>query len=473
MWVRRLGRFFVQTYVSMAVSIALFLAVLLVSASFARASGFAIIEHSATGMGNAFAGGSAIAEDASTVFFNPAGMIRLEGTQIVNAFHVIDPSADYDDDGSTLNPALGGGPLLGSNDDGGKTGYVPNFYISHRLNESWALGLGINAPFGLATKYDDDWVGRYGAIKSELMTINVNPSFAYRLNEMWTFGMGINIQYIDVTLSNALDSSAICLPSFGGATCSAFGTSGLTSVGDVTLDGKQELTGDDISVGWNFGFLIEPRDDLRFGVAYRSQIRHKLDGKVKFTYSEELADMVSTPYPGGFGGTGLFTNQDATARVDLPETVSVSAVHDLTDEWTIMGDVTWTGWRSFDELVVNFEGGQPQSTLPEDWEDSYRYSIGARYQPSKLWTLRTGVAYDETPIKGRKERTARIPGNDRTWLSFGAGYRLSDQSKIDIGYTHLFVDDTKIDNVDAFGHTLKGEYEADVNIYSVQFTYNF
>ena len=112
--------------------------------------------------------------------------------------------------------------------------------------------------------------------------------------------------------------------------------------------------------------------------------------------------------------------------------------------------------------------------IPEDWEDTWRYSVGARYQLNEKVTLRTGVAYDETPIKNKYKRTPRIPGNDRTWLSFGGGYRISDRTKIDFAYTHIFVDDTKMENTDeSFGSTLKGEYEADVNLYSMQVTFNF
>ncbi len=430
-------------------------------AGLAQASGFAIIENSATGMGNAFAGGSAIAEDASTVYFNPAGMMRLQGSQLVGAIHVIDPEADFDNEGSTL---WTGGLMSGSDDDGGEVGYVPNLYFTHRVDESLALGIGVNAPFGLTTDYSDKWVGRYTAIKSKLVTLNINPSFAYRVNEQFSFGAGVSFQYADVELTNALDTGTICLATAGPAAC---GGLGIATPGDLALDGRQKLTGDDWSQGWNLGALYEPTEALRFGLAYRSKVDFKIDGKVKFQNNQVFEDNVIP----GLGGA--FTNQDATARLSLPESASVSAVADISDEWTLMGDVTWTRWSRFEELTVKFKSGQPTSTIPEDWDDSYRYSIGARYQRDKL-TLRTGVAYDETPIKGREERTPRIPGNDRTWLSFGVGYQILENTKLDFGYAHLFVDDTKIENTDAsFGHTVKGEYEATVDIYSLQVTYNF
>ncbi len=458
MYLSRLSKIFKQSMIGFVIFLG--------SAGLAHASGFAIIENSATGMGNAFAGGAAIAEDASTVYFNPAGLMRLEGTQIVNAIHVIDPSADFDNQGSTLNPAVGGGLISGPDDDGGEVGYVPNLYIAHRVTDSFAMGLGINAPFGLVTDYDDDWVGRYTAIKSDLRTININPSLAFRVNDQFSWGIGMNVQYADVELTNALDSSTICLASPAAAVCGvAFG---LGTPGNVAVDSKQKLTGDDWSLGWNLGALYEPTEDLRFGFAYRTKMSHEVDGKVKFDNSPEFQAFVSAVAP-----PGVFTNQKASARLTLPETVSGSVAANVTDELTLMADVTWTHWSRFEELVVNFDWNQPQSVIPEDWEDSWRYSVGARYQRDKL-TLRTGVAYDETPIKGKIERTPRIPGNDRTWLSFGIGYQILDNAKLDFGYSHLFVDDTKIENTDAsFGHTVKGEYEADVNIYSLQVTYNF
>jgi long-chain fatty acid transport protein len=148
-----------------------------------HAAAFALIEQGVVPMGSAYAGGAAQAEDPSTVFFNPAGMTRLKGTQVAGALHVVMPEAKFDNDGSLrLYPPYSTAsiPMTGGNGgDGGETGYVPNFYVTHRLSEQWAIGLGLNAPFGLATKYDGGWVGRYHAVESELRTININPSVAF------------------------------------------------------------------------------------------------------------------------------------------------------------------------------------------------------------------------------------------------------------------------------------------------------
>lgn len=149
----------------------------------ASAAGFALIENSASGMGNAYAGGAAIADDASTVWFNPAGMMRLNGDQMSAALHIISPSAQFKDGGSSQSAAAGGGPLSGNEDDGGATAVVPNFYYVTELSENSRFGVGVTVPFGLSTDYDDDWVGRYHATTSEVQAININPSFAFKHND--------------------------------------------------------------------------------------------------------------------------------------------------------------------------------------------------------------------------------------------------------------------------------------------------
>ena len=145
----------------------------------AQAAGFALIEQSASGMGNAFAGGSAAAEDASTIYFNPAGMTYIDGTQAVGALHLIKPNAEFHDKGSVK--ALGLPPKGDEGPNAGDLAFVPNFYFMTDINPSIKAGIGVNAPFGLKTEYDDKWVGRFQADKSEVKTININPAIALRL----------------------------------------------------------------------------------------------------------------------------------------------------------------------------------------------------------------------------------------------------------------------------------------------------
>jgi long-chain fatty acid transport protein len=424
-------------------------------APLAHGAGFALIEQSASGQGNAYAGGSAIAEDATTVYFNPAGMTRLHGTHTLLAGHVIITGADFDNQGSVLNPALGDVPLPGDSDKGGQSGYVPNLYLVTEVGERWRLGLGIGSLFGLKTDYDDDWVGRYHALHSHLTTVNFNPSVAYKLNDMWSLGAGIDIQYADAKLSNAIDFGTVCVGQLGPQVCNALG------VQPTTADGRLKIGGDDWGYGFNLGLLFQPLPSTRFGLAYRSKVALSLKGHANFRVPEQAAFLTAT---------GAFTNTDVKAAVDLPETVSISAVHEINPQWTLMGDVTWTRWSRFDEIVFRFDNpAQPTSSQPEDWNDSTRYSLGLNWRPTGAWTLRTGVAYDETPVPGSRERTARIPDNDRTWLSFGLGYRFSPRLSFDLGYSHLFIDDASIDNTEvSTGHVLKGKYDLNVDVVSAQ-----
>lgn len=433
-------------------------------------AGFALIEQSVTGLGNAFAGGSAVAEDASTVYYNPAGMTRLGESEYELGLHVISPSTQFKSSGSSsiAFPLAPGGqvPLRGGDGgEAGETGAVPNFYYVRRLNSDLTFGLGINAPFGLATDYNDGWEGRYHALRSEVLTLNINPSLAWKVNDHLSLGAGINVQYLKVPeLSNALDYAQICNGLATQHPSATVRASAATCTGTPTSrDGKLELDGDDWSTGFNIGLLYEFNDATRIGFSYRSKVDHELDGQANFTNT-----------PTGLSNLGIFVNDGVTADITLPESMSLSAYHQIDSRWAIMGDVTWTRWDRFDELRVKFKNN-PQSDLvtPEQWDNNYRYSLGLSYRYNDRWTLRTGVAYDETAIPSAELRTPRIPGNDRRWVALGASYRYSDTMHFDVGYAHLFVSDTPINNTNATNATLVGEFESSVDILSAQVRWRF
>ena len=446
--------------------------ILLAMSANIQASGFYIIEHSASGMGNAFAGGAASAEDASTVYFNPAGMTNLAGSQMVAAGHIIVPAFDYSDGGSYVNPQLTGGmPIAGSlpgkNSDGGETAFVPNLYISSQLNDSWFAGIGINAPFGLTTEYDDDWVGRYHALKSELKTININPSIAYKVNDRFSIGGGLNVQYIDATLTNAVDFGTVCLGIemqgyIPGGTCTGAG------VLPLQADGKAEVSGSDWSFGFNLGALINLTDTTRLGLSYRSKIEQDLEGNAEFNVPDNFQAILDMGLP-------LFSDTGVTAGVELPEMAAISIFSQITPSLALMADATYTKWSRFEELRISYDNpNQPDTVQPENWDDSMRYSIGASYRYNDKMIFRFGGAYDETPISKTEDRTPRIPDNDRTWLTLGLGYQFSDTMSMDVGYAHLFIDDTDINSLDhSTGHQLVGEYSADVDILSAQLNVKF
>jgi long-chain fatty acid transport protein len=414
-------------------------------------------------VGNAFAGGSAAAEDASTIFFNPAGMTRLPGKQVVVGVHAIDPSVKFTNQGSTLAPPLPPAPLTGGNGgDAGGWGYVPNLYLSWQLNESLWLGIGVNAPFGLNTEYETGWVGRYQALNSELTTININPSIAYKVNDKVSLGFGLSAQQADATLSRAIDQSTICLSLQGGGFLPPGTCAGAGLAVPQTADASQELSASDWGYGFNLGALFQISPDMRIGLAYRSRIKYTLSGTS--TFSSVRAPLSAIP---------SFQTSGASADLTVPDSASLTVLQTFGDKWELMGDITWTQWTAFNQLVVNFANGAPSNVTTENWQNAWRFSLGMNYRPNEKWKLRSGVAWDQTPVPNSTLRTARIPDNSRTWLALGASWYFTKNSSLDFGYAHLFVPSTPINHTEQASGTLVGSYDSSVNIVSVQVAYSF
>ncbi len=446
----------------------------------ASAAGFALITQSASSMGNAYSGASSLAEDASTAWFNPAGLTKLKSSQLVVAGHVIASQANFTDAGSSVNPLLTGGVVAGSlhgtNDNGGTTGLVPNLYYAHPLNDELTLGFSINAPFGLGTDYEDDWVGRYHALHSGIVTVNLNPSVGWKINDKVSFGAGFNAQYIKAELSSAIDSSAVCLKAAATtpALLASCGAAGLITPSNVDTDSKAELETDNWSFGYNLGALFDVSDKTRIGITYRSEIEQSTSGTAKFTIDPSLQPILNQINAGlALSNQALLTNTDISATVSLPANASFSATHQATPKLQLLADITWTGWGSYKELRIKYDNGQADTVTVQNYQDVLRYSIGANYQYTDKLTLRTGLALDEEAILDPQLRTPRTPGNDRTWISFGAGYQISKQAHLDFGYARLFLDETAIDNTDSNGYTLRGTYKGKVDILSTQLTWNF
>jgi len=422
----------------------------LLAAAGAHAAGFGIIENSASGMGSAYASGGAAAEDASTVWFNPASMTLLEGQNIAGAINVILPDAGFGNDGSAF---AGGGDLGGPDSNSNMTALIPTLYYSGRIDDALFAGISINAPFGLVTQYDDDWVGRYHAVESDLKTVNINPAVAYRIDEHFSIGAGVSLQLLDITLTSAVDFGALM-----GAPGSA--------------DGFADLSGDnynDLAFGWNIGLLYSFDAHTRIALAYRSAVDQHVEGDADFRVPAAAAPVVSS---------GAFTDTTLSADVTLPASASLSLFHSF-GALDLMADVTWTQWSAFDELRIKYGNpAQPDSVTTEEYRDQLRIALGERIHVNEAFILRAGMAYDQKAVKNRYRRTPRIPDNDRFWLSFGAGYALNGTVQIDAAYSHLFVPTTKIENtfessIPALNHTLKGSYNSSVDILSAQLSMKF
>jgi long-chain fatty acid transport protein len=409
-----------------------------------HAAGFALSEQNASGLGNAYAGAAAVAEDASTIYFNPAGMTYIEGQQIVGALHLIKTSGDFDNKGSIA----GTGRSLG--DDGGNFGSlaaIPSFYYKQDINEQLKFGIGIGTPFGLKTDYDKNWTGRFQALKSDLKTVNINPSLAWKLNDQWSFGFGISAMWAQAELTSAVNL--------------------------VTSESTVKNQGKDWGFGYNLGAIYQITPDTRLGLAYRSKVEQHLKGDVSSPVTLLNANSART------------LNTDITADLTLPETLSFSGFSRLNDRWDLLADVTWTRWSQFKTLDILRDNGSNTavgSTL-EHWNNTLRYSAGLNYHYTETIKLRTGVAYDQEAIDNN-HRTARIPGNDRIWLSFGASWKYSPRTTFDIGYAHLFIKEARIHDdqrvvFDSLGNPLPGrglidgKYDGSADILSMQFSHQF
>ena len=427
----------------------------------AFASSFALIEQSVSSMGTAYAKGSAGLDDASTIYFNPAGMARLHGSHLSGGLHIINSSTDFKGSAEYNLPGspLDGAPIDGKNkDDLDLTAAVPSGYLSHQYSDKVWFGLGINVPFGLETDYSDGWVGRYHSIKSEMLTVNVNPSIAFRFNDNVSIGFGLNALYADGELTNAVDGGLI-LASQGAP----------VMPGSREYDGKSKLTGDDWGYGFNAGLLLEPTQNTRVGLHYRSEVDLTLDGHSKIS---------------GLDGplAALNGKEDAKLDITLPDSVSLSGYLAFNTRWAVMADVTWTQWSDIDTLDTKTQSGT-RSVAVWDYDDSFRYALGTEFTPSRTWTFRTGVAYDETPIPKDSLRSPRVPGNDRTWLTLGMTYRYTPNLTFDFGYAHLFVDDPKLKGVSdnhlptsgqtTGSHSLSGDYDSSVDMLSAQVNWKF
>jgi len=405
----------------------------------ASAAGFALIEQSGSGMGNAFAGIAATAEDASTIFFNPAGLARLDGRQVAFAGHIVAVSAEFTNNGSSTAPATIA-TLGGNGGNAGETAFIPNAYFSMPYGDRWFLGVGVNAPFGLVTEYDSDWVGRFQGIKSEIMTINVNPTVAYKVSDTVSLGFGVSYQQFDAELTNKVNGV------------------GLGFAPGTELDAKLEA--DDDGFGWNVGVLIQASPTTRIGASYRSVIDYTLEGDVTITNAGVLVGPASGP---------------VTADVTLPDMFSLSLMHALSDKIDLLADVTFTRWSEIDRIRIVNSSGATVDTLVLDFDDALRYSVGLNYKCSDRWTGKIGVAFDESPVNDQN-RTVRLPDNDRKWIAAGGSYKVGQAGKLDFGYAYLFTSDSSIDqtrgSAAAFGR-VAGTYEASIHIVSVQYSTSF
>jgi long-chain fatty acid transport protein len=433
------------------------------------AGGFQLNESSASGLGNAFAGGAAVAEDASTLWSNVAGMARLRGMQAVGALHLVTPSTHFRDGGSL---AAANQPLGGNGGDAGGVNPVPNFYIVGPIDNAISVGLGVTAPWGLVTEYESGWAGRFQAIKSSIKTINVNPGVSWKVGNGVSLGLGLSYQHISAEFTNQVN--------YSGALLSAAEKGGIApgpiAAATPGLESGARITGSDDSWGWNTGVLWQFDDRNRAGIHYRSRVSYKIGGDAAFS-NPTLSAPPTVAALSAAVNTRVLYGSPVTADVELPAIFNLSYFSKIDDRWDIMVDAQWTQWSTIKDLTFVRSNGTVLQSTPQNFQDVWKIAMGGNYRYNDTWTWRGGVAYDQSPVQ-TAYRTPRLPDADKTWLSAGFQYTANPKLKWDFGAAYLFVNKA---DINTNGHPpstptyglLKGRYNADTLILSAQVNYTF
>lgn len=401
------------------------------------AGGFALNEQSISGMGSGFAGRSSSAEDASTIYGNPAGMARLKREQVSVGAATLFAKSDISRTRSTF----------GGNEDGDMvpTTTVPMGYYVKPIDDHWAFGVGFYVPFGLITDYGSDFAGRYYANKSEVTTLTFQPTISYAFNEKVSIGFGPTINRISGEISGMVPNP----------------------LSPGRNDGKLKSTGDDTALGFNAGVLVQATDQTRLGLTYHSKVSYHLDAKTKVT-------------DGIFSVLGVSgRSYDASLDVDTPESVDVSVTHQFNNDWTLYVGSTWTRWSRFKELTIENSGLPPLlsgqlGTISEEqnWHDTWAQAIGAAYQLSNQWVLRAGFSVDQSPANNTN-RGPRIPTGDRKVLSFGAGWTPMENVTIDLAYSYLWEESVEINDSSASRGAYSARYKNSASGLGTSVSYRF
>ena len=407
------------------------LSTLLLSTS-AMAAGFHLREQSAAAQGNAYAGATAGAENGSYAYYNVAGITRQKGMQVNMGGTYIAPRA-------TAKNVRGQSGERGANVENVVHAAIsPNGTVSYQLNDKAFAAIAANSQFGMITKYDRDWVGSDHGITSDLKSGTITPMFAYKATDKLSLGAGVQMQYVwaHLTSSNTLAPGV--------------------RVNNVTTNGN------DFDMGYQLGALYEFTDSTRVGVGYRSEINHKLKGKMKSSGSP----------------ISLFndrTNQKISAKLTTPAMLSMGVYHDVNEKWAVMAEYQRVFWSSFQNLTFKSQnGGYTISNVKENWRDTNFYSVGTSYMLDNQWKLRLGLAYDQSAVR-YAHRTPRIPDSDRIWYSAGLGYQYNENLSFDIGYTYIQAHKAKMNTAvtQNLGYNASADYSNSVKVFAFSLNYAF
>ena len=417
---------------------------------------------------------AAEAADASTIFYNPAGLTKLDGRgEFTIAANMVMPSIKY----SNAKAQYMDGTSVTQGSDHGKITeltFAPHAYGAYKLNDRVTLGVGMYIPFGSKTEYEQDSVLRYNMNKLGLTTVAFEPVVAFKANEKHSFGVGLIGQYSQAELRKFADWNA----------------SGRLGVSKGITDGHADVKGHDWGFGYHLGWLFDVNDRVRVGVNYRSKVEHNLKGTAHWQADGALAKAyyaAAIGKPVSAGGFGYVPTENASVKIITPESLSVHGMYRANDKLDLYGDVTWTRHSRFNTAELIFEntkrvarGGLANSTtIRPNWRNTFKVAVGGSYQYSQPLQLRAGIAFDQTPVKSSADRLNTLPDGNRLWLSAGARYTHKQRHVFDIAYSYIHINDTEYraeaatgNDIDSRGAT-SASFKNYAAILGAQYTYKF
>lgn len=422
----------------------------------ASASGFQINENTAQALGRAYAGREAAGNDASVVLNNPAAMVDFDTYAVQLDATAIDVYAKFNGGGTDAI----GMPLSGGNGGNGGGVYgVPAFSFIAPIAQNWRIGFGMDAPYGLKTQYDAGWVGRYQALKSSLKTMDFVGSVAWAVSPEFSLGFSVIAQKATIDLSNAVNFGAVlAAPPFSLA----------PTFLPQSADGTAEVRGDNWKWGWQIGAEWKPTTQDTLAFDYRAKINHHINGDAYFTMPASVQYVLSQP-----GVPPLFQNTAASGDVATPAVASFSYWHKTLGPVSWGAELSWTGWSSFKQLAISFANpAQPNINQYYGWKNTWFGSVGMDYKLSDTWTLRGGLAYDQSPTRNFS-RDPRLPDATRRWITVGAGWSPTPQLALNVGYAHLFINNGGINDVSATGDHLVGDFSNSGDLLGISMQYKF
>jgi long-chain fatty acid transport protein len=390
-----------------------------VFAARARAAGLFLYEMATPDLGTASAGRAAAADDAATAFGNPAGMTRLDRSQMLVGIQPAYGITHFDKDNETTVSGGNGGNALG---------FIPGLggYYVYSASPDLKFGLSLGSDFGLSARYQSEWSGRFYALQEEIITLGAFPVAAYRINPWLSIGGGAQIVY--------------------GKLNSKTGINDVLDGGNASID----ISSQDIGYGGIAGILLEPAEGTRFGVTYTSQV--KLDFKEKPT-TNNLGPLLK----GALDVSGL-TGAKVDLGLTIPNQVMVSGYHDLTESVAIMGNVVWQQWSEFGKPNLEVDSRTSRkATANLNYDDTWGFALGTRYKFADDWSWSLGFAFDTSPVS-KKERSPALPLDQQIRVGTGVQYALSDRITIGTAYEYLNLGEADISRSRPLAGTLQGNY---------------